>query len=225
MKQLAAFLIFISSTLASSAQEEAANLSHFEIGLNATAFINQYLDFGSGNGELTSPYVLTLEKRFGKFGIRAGFGVDGNRDKEDPPNGEPTAPTLNIHELQLNARTGLVLYQPLSPRWDLKYGCDAAFGYDQNKNWTEITNFFGERVVNTNSDLEWSLGLNPFVFAQFHLSDKFSLATELLLDISYRQVVEKTQSSEFPEFDVRQQTTGLRYGLNPPIALFFIFRL
>jgi hypothetical protein len=225
MKHLFASACFFFLVHVQYGQSRSCDSCFFEIGLNATAFVNQYLNFGNDTGILSSPYMLTLEKRMGGFGIRGGFGMDGLRDQQDPPNGSPTSPDLNISRLSLNVRSGLVFYQPLSNRWDLKYGCDIAYAYNSDKNWTEVTNFFGEKVRNTNHDLEWSLGLNPFIFAQFHLSRKFSLATELLLDISYRQLVEKTESTEFPEFDTRQETIGFRYQLKPPVALFFIFRI
>jgi hypothetical protein len=225
MKFLIACILVLNCSLVSLAQMGSRDSSFFEIGLNATAFVNQYLDFGSGNGEFSSPFILTLERRFGKAGIRMGLAADGARDKQEPENGQPTSPVFNIAELQLNARAGVVLYQNLSPRWDLKYGCDIAFGYDNRKNWTEVTNFFGQIVKNTNTDLVWNLGLNPYLFAQFHLNEKFSLGTELIMNLSYTQSVEKIQSSEFPQFDVRQESNGMRYSINPPIALFFIFRI
>jgi hypothetical protein len=225
MKHLPLIICIFSFCQSAFGQSDSSRHKFTELGLNATAFVNQYLDFGDDINELTSPYILTYERRLGKYGFRAGIGIDGKRDIEEPENGLSTAPTLNITEVNLNLRSGWVNYISLSRRWDLKWGTDLTFGYNNNKNWTEVTNLFGDRVTSTNSDLTWDVGVNPFIFAQFHLSERFSLATELLLDISYRQSVTKTQSTEFPEFDVRQESSGIRYIINPPIALFFIFRI
>lgn len=225
MKLLSFIIIALCIHIPAAGQKDSVNIKFTELGFNATAFVNQYLDFGDDSGELTSPYILTFEKRLGRFGFRTGIGIDGNRDKEEPENGLNTSPTLNIAEIQLNLRAGWVNYINLSRRWDLKWGADLAFGYDDSRNWTEVTNFFGEHVKNTNTQLTWNFGINPFVFAQFHLADRFSLGTEVLLDLSYRESVVKTQSTEFPEFDVRQESSGIRYVIKPPVALFFIFRI
>jgi hypothetical protein len=221
MKLRSAFLfIFTLKAFCVSAQDTTFK----ELGLNATPFVNQYLDFGSGNGEFSSPYMITYEQRFGKLGSRIGFGVFANQTAEKPVNGKETDPEFRISTLQLDARWGAVMYKKLSRRWDLKYGLDATVSIDNSKNWTEVLNLFGDVVTNTNSVDEWSAGFSPFVFAQFHISDHFSLGTELVGIAAYGETITKVQSSEFPQFDTRQENTFNRFSIQPPTALFFIFR-
>ncbi len=221
MKFLATVItIFTLSTLSTVAQDSTFK----EIGLNATPFVNQYLDFGSGNGEFSSPYMITYEQRFGKLGSRVGFGLVSDQSAQKPVNGKETDPEFRESSFQMDARLGVVLYKKLSRRWDLKYGVDAIVNINNSKNWTEVVNFFGDVVTNTNSTQEWNTGFSPFVFAQFHISDHFSLGTELIGVATYGETVTKVQSSEFPQFDTRQENTANHFSIRPPTALFFIFR-
>lgn len=216
-------VLFVLMKIQSLAQS-ATDSSFSEIGLNATAFVNQYLDFGSGNGEFVSPYIITYERRFGKMGVRIGLGMDGDRSEAKPENGDPNQPSLFTSSFESNVRTGVVFYKNISRRWDLKYGADVIFGMNKNKSWTEVNNLFGEPVKNTTTFRSAQIGLTPFVFIQFHLSEKFSLGTEMLFNVIGSEDVTKQESTEFPEFNSRQETTRLSYNTTPPIALFFIFR-
>lgn len=195
-----------------------------ELGLNATPFINQYLDFGSGNGEFSSPYMITYEQKFGKLGSRIGLGIISRNKNDKPTNDNLTEPEFHTNTLSLDARLGAVLYKNLSNRWDLKYGLDGTISLDNNKNWTVVKNVFGQEVTNTNSIMDWQSGLAPFVFVQFHVTKHFSLATELIGTATYGERVTKVQSSEFPEFDTRQESTSINFNIAPPTALYFIFR-
>lgn len=195
-----------------------------ELGLNATPFVNQYLDFGSGNGEFSSPYMITYEQKFGKLGGRIGLGLVSKNTSDKPTNDEPSEPTFNQNNTSLDARLGAVLYMNLSNRWSLKYGIDALIELDRNKNWTVVRNLFGQEVTNTNSVNQWNSGIAPFVFVQFHITKQFSLATELLGNATYGEKITKTESSEFPDFNTRQETTEFKFNIAPPTALYFIFR-
>lgn len=196
-----------------------------EIGLNATPFVNQYLDFGSGNGEFSSPYMITYEQRFGRLGSRVGVGLVGNNNMDKPVNGVPTEPVFHQNDLSFDARWGVLMYKEISKKWNLKYGLDAIVSIDNNKNWTEVKNVFGDLVTNTNSQVIYETGLSPFVFVQFQISDHFSIGTELVGRAARFENITKVQSSEFPQFDSRQESTGTSFSIAPPTALYFIFRI
>lgn len=221
MKRLTPIIsLFLWASIAS-----AQDSTFVEMGINATPFVNQYLDFGSGNGEFSSPYMITYEQKFGRLGSRVGLGIVANNRNDMPINGKPTEPEFHESSNKLDARWGAVLYKHLSKHWDLKYGIDAVFTLDKDKNWTVVKNVFGEEVTNTNSLITWQGGLAPFLFVQFHFTDHFSIATELIGRATYGEIVTKVHSSEFPEFATRQESRTMNFNIAPPIALYFIFRL
>ncbi len=220
MKHLSTFLLFVLLVNKSFAQDS----TFVELGINATPFVNQYLDFGSGDGEFSSPYMITYERKFGKLGSRVGLGVIANNSNDKPINGKPTEPEFHRSAMQLDARLGAVLYKSLSNRWNLKYGMDAVVTVNNNKNWTVVRNVFGELVINTNSINEWQGGLAPFLFVQFHITKHFSIATELIGRATYGEIVTKVHSSEFPEFATRQESTTMNFNIAAPTALYLIFR-
>jgi hypothetical protein len=227
MNQPKLYLLFLLGILVfdTAQSQQQADSARMELGLNATAFVNQYLDLGSGNGEFSSPYIFTFEHRPGKYGYRIGIGLDGDHNNNSPENDDPNVPDLHTASTILNTRAGLVCYKNLSRRWDLKYGCDIIYGFDRNKSWTEVVNLFGTKVTTTNSTVSWNAGIEPYLFAQFHLTNHFSVGTELLFVTDYKHTMIRSESTEFSQFNTHQESTSIRYHINPPLALFFIFRI
>ncbi|MFN0032768.1 MAG: hypothetical protein ACKVOR_11465 [Flavobacteriales bacterium] len=197
--------------------------SFHELGLNATPFINQYLDFGDDDDELISPFTLTYERRFGIWGMRFGMGLLSSTDLQKADD-DQTEPSIRFSNTTMAARAGAVRYIELSKKFSLKYGMDAFFIYDTEKSVTTVNTLFGNEQKTTISTLTWESGLSPFLFVQFHLTNNFSLGTELLGKASYISTVEKEEDSQFPDFNDRQETVGNRFTISAPTSLFFILR-
>lgn len=195
-----------------------------EIGFNATPFMNQYLNLGAGSTFVSSPYIITYERRFGRFGARFGAGATISQSQENPVNDKPTEPTFHFNNTSLDLRLGCVLYKSLSKRWSLKYGMDLTYGNASSKNWTEVNDLFGGVIKTTNEDLSWNTGISPFIFAQWHITEHFSIGTELTASLKSSFTELKTTNSQFSDFDTTQKSSSTSFTIHPPTALFFIFR-
>lgn len=218
----ALFSIFLLTALVFSVKAQESN-SFYEIGLNATPFVSQYLDFNSDNNDLISPYILTAEKRLNKIGFRLGLGVVTTNRLEQPDD-DNTEPKVRFKSTVLAARGGLVLYKDISKRFSLKYGSDLYYMRNSDISETTTIGFFGnEEVARVTSSVN-EFGLSPFLFLQLHVTPNFSLGTELLGKLSYSEGIEKEENSQFPEFDDEQKTKTGGFRIDAPTSLFFILR-
>ncbi|MBX7050720.1 MAG: hypothetical protein K1X54_01650 [Flavobacteriales bacterium] len=202
----------------------AQDTTFHEIGLNATPFVNQYLNLGAGTNFVASPYMLTYEYRFGCMGGRFGIGATATKNTTNPVNDKPTEPALHSTSNTMNLRLGVVLYKDLSKRWSLKYGVDGVFSQSATKNWTVVSDLFGQEITSTTSNKNWRAGGAPFIFAQWHITDHFSLGTEVMAVVTVGNDVTKVTNTAFPEFDTSQKSSSVNFTIDPPTALFFIFR-
>ncbi len=220
MKPLFSFILFVATSLSAIAQTA---VSFNEIGLNATPFINQYLDFNKDSNDVLSPYMISYEHRFNKLGFRVGLGLFSSDDLHQPDD-DNTEPSIRNTTTNFSIRTGAVFYKDITQKFSLKYGLDAFFKYNLDKSVTSTTDLFGAKQIVSISDLSYEVGLSPFVFIQFHLSPHCSLGTELLGRLSYLRETTKEDDSKFPDFSDEQTSKGTRFSIDPPTALFFIFR-
>jgi hypothetical protein len=217
---LAILLIMLGCNTAAIAQD---TLRFTEVGLNATPFVVQYLSFGNNDAPVTSPYILTGEKRCGKFGGRIGLGIISVNDLEKADD-DNTRPAIKTNELTLAIRAGAIAYKNLSHKFSLKYGVDAFFQYDLERSTTSTTGLFGETQKVVISEYTYETGLSPFLFVQFHITPQFSIGTEALGRISMVNNVTKEENSQFPDFNDRQETVGTRFAISAPTSLFLILR-
>ncbi|MDZ4821932.1 MAG: hypothetical protein SH856_00560 [Flavobacteriales bacterium] len=194
-----------------------------EIGLNATAFVNQYLDFDNNDNDILSPYILIAEKKFGCIGLRGGLGLDTFTDKEFPDDDNGNT-SLRVTETDLSARLGLVWYTDVSPRWSFRYGVDATFGYMSSKSKTVSVNLFGDEVTTLIKSDSNDAGGGPFFFAQFNLNKRVSLATEVTGYFTLVTEVSKEENSEFPQFNDEDKNQSYGFSILPPTALFITWR-
>lgn len=220
MKKVLFLIVCLAAFGSSKAQEST---SFYEIGLNATPFVSQYLDFNSDDNDLVSPYILTAEKRVNRFGLRAGLGIiSTNRLLQ--PDDDSTEPKVHFRSLTLAGRVGLVLYKDVSKRFSLKYGFDGYFMRDSEVRETTTIGFFGEEQTTKITAATNEVGLSPFLFLQLHITPNFSMGTELLGKLSYAEGIEKEENSQFPEFNDEQKTKTGGFRIDAPTSLFFILR-
>ena len=217
-------VIVIAISLLTQAMCLAQDTTFKEIGLNATPFANQYFNLGAGDNFISSPYMLTYEQRFGMYGGRFGVGATASRSTDNPVNDKPTEPSLHFSSSSMNLRLGVVRYKDLSKRWSLKYGVDAVFAQEATKSWTIVSDLFGQEIISTTSSNNWNAGCSPFFFAQWHVTEHFSLGTEILATLTYGSNTDKVINTAFPEFDTSQKSTAINFNIEPPTALFFLFR-
>ncbi|MBL0315408.1 MAG: hypothetical protein IPP69_06335 [Flavobacteriales bacterium] len=216
--------VVIAISLLTKAMCFAQDTTFNEIGLNATPFANQYLNLGAGDNFVSSPYMITYEHRFGFLGGRFGVGATATRSTDNPVNDNPTEPALHFNSSSMNFRLGAVLYKDLSRKWSLKYGLDAVFAQEATKSWTVVNDLFGQEIISTTSSNNWNAGCSPFFFVQCHVTEHFSLGTEIIATLTYGADTDKITNTAFPEFDTSQKSTSVNFNIEPPTALFFLFR-
>ncbi len=216
------FLLICSASFGLSSQGQESN-SFFEIGLNATPFVSQYLDFNSDDNDVISPYMLTAEKRLDRIGFRLGLGVVSINRLEQPDD-DNTEPKVRFKSTVLAARGGMVLYKDISKRFSLKYGADLYYMRDSDISEATTIGFFGNEEVSKITSSFNEFGLSPFLFLQLHVTPNFSLGTELLAKFSYSEGLEKEENTQFPEFDDVQKTKSGGFRIDAPTSLFFILR-
>lgn len=219
MKKILVFLLSTTSSIFSIAQKDS---SFFEIGMNAATVLHSFDD--ENNRFELSPYFLTLEKSFGKVGLRSGFGLlsDQSEQLASPSNGNTN---FNIDTSSVDIRLGLVFYKNLNDKWSLKYGLDGIISNQSTSRNTVFTNTEGQESE-TISSLDYNgVGVAPFLFAQYHFSKNVSIGTEIGFRWLNKTITKKDVNSQFPEFNENLETTKASLSLLAPTALFLIIRL
>ncbi len=211
-------IALICSSMLVSAQKDS---TFFEIGMNVVPVIKNIQNTESKF--VTSPYLLTLEKSFGKVGLRVGAGYDSDSRTElaDPSNGNTN---FDNDTSSMDLRFGIVLYKNFNEKWSLKYGVDALISNQSRSSNT----FFIDQTGNENETLtsldSKGFGISPFLFAQYHVSKNFSLGTEIGFKYIGYTSVEKDENSEFPEFNTETNRESTVLSIVPPTSLFLIVR-
>lgn len=216
------FLLIFSATFGFTSNAQESD-TFFEIGLNATPFVSQYLDFNSDNNDVISPYMITAEQRLNRIGFRVGLGVIATNRLEQPDD-DNTEPKVRFKSTVLAARGGMVLYKDISKRFSMKYGADLYFMRNSDIRKTTTIGFFGNEEVSTITSSLNEFGLSPFLFLQLHITPNFSLGTELLAKFSYSEGLQKEENTQFPDFDDLQKTKTGGFRIDAPTSLFFILR-
>lgn len=216
-------VLLLCSMLTALISAKGQDSTFWEIGLNATPFVRQYFGFGDSSDDIISPYMITAERKFNTWGLRAGLGLQSTANLQEADD-DNTTPEINTTDLSLDFRAGWVMYRPISKKFSLKYGADLYFNYQTNKSVTTVIGLFGDKQETTISSLGWESGVSPFVFLQWHITPQFSLGTEVLARFGYGQSVDKEQNSAFPEFDDITRTRLLNARIAAPTSLFFILR-
>ncbi len=222
IKKFLALCLAIASFNVSRAQSDSA---YAEVGINAM----RLLTFGNApqattNPEAWNPYLFTLEGGVKNFGVRVGF----SRFKHDHTvfpvdiNGNDR---IDTDSSSANVRIGLFYSYNPDEKWSFKIGVDY---YSFNTKFYERREFIQQddqklAIHETTHDYK-ETGFAPFINAQYHITPRVSLGTELLFkNGNYKQNVDGT--STISPLDVSRKFEGKRSYFVLPTALFLTFRL
>ncbi len=188
----------------------------WEIGINATSFINTFLSFndvtsGSGN------YLFSLKKLDAQQkGMRLGLNLDFNNDKTDLNNVEGT----RINDLAaVSMRLGKEWQIPVYNRWYLLTGYDFLGSYRYSSTETD-----SDTDLIKISTITYSLGAGPFLGVQFRINERIGLFTESTLYFIHARGVNKVDSENFPSQDQKRKSSSNNLNLQTPFSLFFYFK-
>lgn len=217
MKKL--FFLFLLAPLSLFAQNDS---SYFDIGMNAFKILPiPKLEDPARN--YVGPYMLHIEAGFGKLGIRLGLGYYKNSDTELPSASNGNTEFDN-DTLSTDLRIGLSVRSELGKKWSLKYGADFVLG---KRNRAFNTVLQDQNQIQSNVETEYdqsATGLGLFIFPQYHISPRVSIATELQLLLLSTKSTETLTNSTFPDFNSEISSEGnLRY-IFAPASLYLILR-
>jgi len=217
MKRILGVVLILTIAQSLRAQSDS---SFFEVG------INTFRLFGVQRGlsqSAINPYMLHAEWSSGKFGVRAGVGYTFQSDNELPStfNGNSS---FRDDTTSRDIRLGLVLNRTIGNKWSLKFGADYFTNYRGREYNTVIRDVNGLLVESKISNWRKESGVGLFIFPQWHITPRISLATELNFLIAGTRSEQSTRSSDFPEFDTEVKKDGKYTALRPPTALFLLVR-
>jgi len=167
----------------SRAQTDSA---YVEAGINAM----RLLTFGNApqvnpNSDVWNPYLFTLEGGIKNFGLRFGFARSKHEETVLPVdiNGNNR---IDTDTSSSNIRIGLFYSYNPDHRWSFKIGVDY---YSFKTNYTSTSEFIAvatqEEVIQETTREYRETGFSPFINAQYHVTPRVSIGTELL----FRNVV------------------------------------
>lgn len=195
--------------------EEERNL-RFEIGLNATGFVKQFVPGGNDFFVFSQPYLLQSKLLFKKRqAIR--FGANYNRSEIRNP--DPVVSSVSVNS-SAALRLGFEFHKAFGKRWSAFYGADVIGGQVLSRSTTSSDPFLGEVTVE-NETLQ--IGGGPVVGIQVVLNKHIRLYTESMFYFQ-RDVTE--QHTDFGSPFIEDNTEKFRsqtFNLIPPSSLFLAF--
>ncbi len=176
-------LLAISIPVLASAQKLSDSLwasknIHHQVGINATAFIKQFLSFNSSLPQ-ADPFSVTY-KLFNSnaagtklVGGRIGLGFTEITQSGTPnPNFE-----RSVRQTTTASKLGLEMQQKIAERWTLMYGVDMVYISENLKVTTKSMNN-GMQFTTVNNESTTNIGGGPFLGLQFNINKRLSLSTE-----------------------------------------------
>ena len=217
MKKL--FFLFLFAPFTFFAQNDS---SYFDMGVNVFKLL-PIPTLEDPARDFVGPYMLHMEAGLGKVGIRLGLGYYKNSDTELPSatNGNTE---FDNDTLSTDIRFGLSVRSAIGKKWSLKYGADFVLG-KRNRAFNTVLQDQNQIQSNVETEYDQSAsGLGLFIFPQYHISPRVSIATELQFLLLSTKTTETLTNSTFPDFNSEISRTGSLQYLFPPASLYLLIR-
>jgi len=211
-----AFLLFLLAILFSPiirAQDESDEDSKFQLGINATYFVSNFLGLNQNELDL-GPYAFTGKIRLKKTYFRLGLGGKASKNLFS----NDFASNIFDRKTQIiDLRAGLEWQRSLTERWIFYYGLDAIGGTALNQ--TIATSSF-DQVATKFTSLYYGGG--PVLGMEFKINKRISLSTESSFYLSGLTEIEEVSFNNFPDQNSRETDNSLEFDTAIPTELFFI---
>ena len=187
-----------------------------QLGINATYFFKQFLNFGnSGNLEI-SPYIVSY-KVFDRHhhGFRFGAGFNSTTITQNPD----SISAVKSTNASYNFRGGYEYQNALSEKWLCFFGVDGVFNYSTRK--TTTNNGF-DNV--TSNELTYTYGGGPIFGIQFNISKHVTLFTETGVYATTGEISDKSTFENNPVFNDETKTNLSSISFVLPTSLFLNIR-
>jgi hypothetical protein len=218
IKRFFALAITVLTLNVASAQRDS---SYVEVGINAMRLVT--LGQTPQQPDLWNPYLFTLEGGVKNFGVRIGASMTNYTHTElpVPVNGNLS---MDNDSSRTDFRVGLFYSYNPDDKWSFKFGVDYFSANTETLSRTE----FKEHTTNKLIIQELTVtrkesGIAPFINAQYHITPRVSLGTELLWRIGTFTQNELGTDTASP-VDVERKYEGKRSFFLPPTALFLSVR-
>ncbi len=215
MKQFVLVFLFLSFALSLFAQEatEEKTKGIHEIGVNATYFVKQFLNFGESNFSI-SPYVLSYKYIKDRKALRLGMGLTlAERNEEDIDGSTSDRKTISF---STDYRIGYEYRIPIKTKFLCFTGFDVVGSVRKNK--VEVVSPLGGSL-SANSVIDFGVG--PIFGFEYFMNDRLSLSTTS--GFFFRHGITRNETKVGGDFPFQEKSVStsntLRYQI--PTSLFF----
>ena len=218
--------------LNTTAQTElTVKLHRHEAGVDVTAFLRQFLNWGGGSdpyaGYTLPSYMAAYRYHIGRSDIRFGIGWYGF-DEELPAYwyNSPQDTYRNKHS-ELTIRIGFEWHQELNKRWQVFYGLDFRPSWiSTSTQWTYSNAGYRHGAESTDQ----LLAITPLLGVRYRITPRFSLLTEssfsfIRHDGWSRQFSEPMTVDYPPIPDETLRRTSFRTSYQVPLSVIAAFDL
>jgi hypothetical protein len=219
LKVIAIVSCFLLATGMVNAQDQNVakdKRNQHQIGVNATYFFKQFLNFGNNNTLAISPYIISYKVFDRKHhGFRFGAGLSMQSTKENPDSLNSVKNSVSTY----NFRAGYEFQKELGNKWICFFGVDGLFNYSIDK-----TNSFNGFDNVTNEDLLYTYGGGPIFGIQYNISKHITLFTETGIYALTGQSVSKSTFESNPSFNDESKTSVTNVSFLLPTSLYLNVR-
>jgi hypothetical protein len=212
-------LMAISISSISFCQEESLINNDFrnEIGIDATMFVKQYLNFASSEYYIYSPstYLLSYKRIHNKHALRFAFNCYYEVKKDT---GGYSSNTGNTDKNRyFDARLGYEFRNHIGKRWMYYYGFDLSAGYTHRVQHNMGTSYGTPDWIHNIK----RIGGGPILGFQFYFNNRLSVSTEASLYILYSKDNVDFKYEDFPEQNTKELHEFTQVLFSPPIYVSF----
>lgn len=228
MKNLILTIILATTVLTTFGQDSTkTKVYHNEFGIDATAFLKQFLNFNSGQypDYYNATYYLTYRRHFKYGNIRFGIG-GGFSDYDIPAAFDGDVNKYHYNSYSLNSRIGWEFFNELSKRWQVFYGLDFRPSLSYTKNDAP---YWNGGYANGSETKSQTYGIAPLLGFRFKLTNRLSISTETSFSINWQQSESRRYyipvTSQYPPLPdvVTPKTKKLFSSFAQPLSLLLTF--
>ena len=232
MKKLFLILILASTVQITFGQDysyenENERPNRNEFGIDATAFIKQFLNFSSGQfpDYYYSTYYLTYRRHFSFGNIRSGIGFDYS-DYDIPAAFVDDSNKYHYNSYSLNSRIGWEFTDNINTRWQIFYGMDFRPVLSYIKNDAQ---YWNGGYANGSESKSQTFGIAPILGFRFRLANRLSISTEASFSFNIRQTESRRfyipVTNQYPAIpdDVTPKSKTFFTNFAQPLSLFITF--
>jgi hypothetical protein len=206
-------------------EEEPAKQYKNEFGVDATAFVKEFLNFNQQYSSNSPIYYLTYRRHFKPGNLRFAIGGD-YASQEIPPSFDEDSNIYHNHYSSLDFRIGWEWYNNLSKRWQVYYGIDLRPSFVSQKNDAP---YFNGGYANGSEFKAVNIGAAPLLGFRFRLTNRLSLLTEAAFSFNYQTTSGKKYyipvTSQYPALPDEEipKTKRVFTSFSQPVSLTIAF--